>query len=65
MIDYGLTFTKKDHMPYLTIAHKEVCHIYDADLKALTENNMRTKFLLKFNKNNLSYFIVNSKLKMS
>ena len=57
MIDYGLTFTKRGRKPYLTITHKEVCHIYDADLKALTENNLRTKFLLKFNQNNLRYFI--------
>ena len=28
MIDYGLTFTKRGRKPYLTITHKEVCHIY-------------------------------------
>ena len=57
MIDYGLTFTKRGRKPYLTITHKKVCHIYDANLKALTENNLRTKLLLKFNQNNLRYFI--------
>ena len=57
MIDYGLTFTMRGRKPYLSITHKEVCHIYDADLKAFTENNMRTKFSLKFNQNNLRYII--------
>ena len=43
--------------PYLTIADKEVCHIYDGDLKSLTANNLTTKFLLKYNENNLRHFI--------
>ena len=57
MIDYGLTFTKRGRKPYLTITHKELCHIYDPDLKALPASNFRTKFLLKFNQNDLRYFI--------
>ena len=57
MIDYGLTFTKRGCKPYLTIRHKEVCHNYDADLKAVPTNNFRTKFLLKFDKDKLEYFI--------
>ena len=57
MIDYGLTFTKRGRKPYLTITHKEVCHICDGDLKALTENNLRTKFYNKLNQSNLRYFI--------
>ena len=40
MIDYSLTFTKKGRKPYLTLSHKEVCHIYSEDLKALTDNNL-------------------------
>ena len=57
IIDYGLTFTKRGCKPYLTITHKEVCHIYDVDLKPFPANNFRTKFLLKFSQNNLRYFI--------
>ena len=47
MIDYVLSFTKKKYKPYLTITHKEVCCIYNANLKTHTADNPDKSIIVK------------------
>ena len=57
IIDYGLNFTTKGHKPYLIININKYA-IFKIQIWKLPQLLiLRSKFLVKYNKNNLMYFI--------